>query len=337
MQRRLRTLLRHLETTTTATVNDPVPISAPVTDQYQTIRILNHVLQPGYTPTDSDLITLNKLGFLASDTDTLHSFLARVDKQRQLLLHPESLCVNSPSAVVTFTPDQQIPYEHIAATHGTLSVYDVAMDWLVGFYSSLYLPVFTGACSYETELGAFVQLSPLLRHRQKYFGLIRDELIVHEIIHIVRGPLQSVQFEELFAYSLSPSWTRRIISPISQQPTDSLVFGAAAMVSVIGDLAVTKLPRWLSLVTKLPWVGTLIIGIIRLWFTRRLLQAAHKRLQQTLPASIVQPLLIRLTDVEIRQLANGTLQIRDYAEERVRRGSFRWRVLWLAYFAQLVR
>nr|QRZ58766.1 Gsp-co-occurring protein 16 [Malawimonas jakobiformis] len=286
-------------------------------------------------PLSELLVLFNKLGHLPEpgmDITQLTSLAAR----RSAVFQRCNVEHDFPEVIMTlgFTAQELIPTAHLAAVMNTLQVYDVSPDWVFGFYSKKNIPLFAAACSWEFPQIAFIQLHPWLRKGATLLQFDRTELIAHEIVHIVRGPLNSSRFEELLAYSLSPSRFRRWISPVLQQPNDAALFAVLAMLSVLADLYLTRIPRWLVVLLKLPVAGTAVAAFVRMWRTRSVLNRARDRLLQGgVKPQHALPILFRLTDAEIEAVAAGTLSPAKLGSSCGLRG----RMLQAAYLNGLVQ
>lgn len=149
---------------------------------------------------------------------------------------------------------------------------------------------------------------------------------------IYRRNLQSVRFEEEFAYSLSKSYLRKMLSPVTQRPTDSLFYALAAALSLTSDLPV--FPRWISLFSKFPFYIMMLLGLLRLFFTKRVLSRAKKALQYGgIKEQNILPILFRLMDEEIVEISNlfkRKKNINTYITTKAK-SDLRWKLIQKCY------
>lgn len=270
-------------------------------------------------------------------TNTLE-YKKHVGNHYRNLLKIEQMLLETPFGsknAFQYEYDAQIPFSHIndpTIQNNLQSAYDIQVYWVPGFYSRKNLPLFSGGVSYETQDNnlTFIQLNPYLLEREKLGTLDRRELIMHELIHSARMGLDSVQFEEEFAYSLSTSTLRRIFAPITQRPIDSILFSVFSIFSITTDLP--RFPRWLSLLSKFPFAIVVFIGMLRLLRTRRALKAAHRHLESLgcIPRRNIRPFLFRLTDDEILELSRKSIcsvdEFRHIINSKAKHSS-RWLIL----------
>lgn len=147
-----------------------------------------------------------------------------------------------------------------------------------------------------------------------------------------RRNLNSIRFEEEFAYSLSKSYLRKTLSPVTQRPTDSILYIFAAVVSLTSDLPV--FPRWISFFSKFPFYIMMLLGLLRLFFTKRVLARAKKVLQSGgIKEQNILPILFRLMDEEIVEISNlfkRKKNINDYIKEKAK-SNLRWKLIQKCY------
>jgi hypothetical protein len=254
---------------------------------------MQQIFQAGFLPLEGE-----------SQSDFAHRS-ASVYRETNKVLSTKTLPVLA--ADLGFSAADLIPPAHFESAFRCLQPLDLRPDWVWGLYTRLGLPAFTAGCSWDFPQGLqFIQIHPVFRRLPRPFRLTREETIAHELIHIVRIPLKSNRFEELVAYSISTSAVRRVLAPLVQQGSDLVAFVVSALLSVLADLYLTRIPRWLGLILKLPVAGTVFIAFVRLWRTRNLFRKARATLLRLgVRTENVLPILVRLTDQEIELLASG--------------------------------
>lgn len=302
-------------------------------------------------PTLNLLLKLNSQGFIpplpqlqSNQFDQWESLKFIIISQYKLLLHLEQLLCRPESSFGFDKRTPRIPFQHFVHSQSILSKeYDCNVLWVPGFYTRHGLPMFSGACSYDTSIGTFIQLHSSLKESEKFFSLDRVELLIHELAHSARTPLHSLQFEEEFAYRLSKSYFRRIFSPIVQRSTDSIIFSLVGALSMLTDIPGFFSSFW-RVLSKAPVVVTIVFGLVRLFHTKRILTRAAATLHKVgIPMNHVQPILFRMSDDEILKLAspqtstkgsNITQWFKDWVYNQSQ-CDLRWKVILHAYCSSL--
>lgn len=242
---------------------------------------------------DDELKTLNHEGFFPGPQETSSSFLERVAKTRKAyqeskedLLHPSEwewtrLFLND---LYAFTPKN-----------------------LIAFYSSRNLTPWQGAAVWVDQDGI-----PSIQLRKKtLFNLYsREEILAHEAVHAARAGFQESRFEEFFAYMTSEKKWRRALGPILRRPWEAWPFIACSFLGMFEPIAYLGAALWSA------------IGFARLLWGHATLRRASIHLREHLPSDrSVRAFLLRLTDAEIRALAQGA------DPKTLRDDSLRWRLL----------
>jgi hypothetical protein len=234
----------------------------------------------------------------------------------------------------TYTPDEVIPVELFMAPSVTkeLSMYDIQVLYAPGFFSLKNLPLSTFGITYTVDLDdidlTFIQISSLMKNRRNIGSVSRRELIVHECIHAARVPLHSHEYEEELAYHLSTSFIRRVFAPVTRRQRDTLLFTMFSAVSIISDFP--TFPRWFALFTKFPVFFTIIFAMYRLFSMKRRLRKAQQYFKRSqVPEKHIMPIIFRLTDQEIDELATTNKRLDDIVNSRL--NDMRWRVIHTCY------
>ncbi|EFC45508.1 predicted protein [Naegleria gruberi] len=298
------------------------------------IKYLNE-LKDGQPIPKEILIYLDKCGFIWGKTKTYHEYISFIIKQIRLVLKCESY-----RKIYLKGKNEFIPVEHFQNAEVTQPLKEKFgiqnCLWIPGIYESNSLPLTSGGISISVKgFGVFIQLHSLLKDKQIYYSLDRNELILHEIIHACRECVGSEMFEEEFAYSLSPSRLRKLLSPITRGSSESLLFYLISIISITSDLP--SFPRWFARVSKIPFIILTLIGLFRLMRSKQYLNGAFNYLtvKQNISPSTASCILFRLTDDEILMLfnlfkQNSNTGIREIVSRKLEQGidiNQRWSVI----------
>jgi hypothetical protein len=211
------------------------------------------------------------------------------------------------------------------------SMYDIKVLWAPGFYSLKNLPLSTLGITFTVSLNdidlTFIQISPLFKKRESLSSVSRRELIVHELIHAARVPIHSNEYEEEIAYRLSSSMIRRVLAPITRRQSDAVLFTVFSAVSIVSDLP--QFPRWFTIFSKFPVLFTIFFSLYRLFSMKRKLKRTLAYLKRHVPERHVLPIIFRLTDQEITQLASTTEPFSHFVKQR--QNDMRWKVIQSCY------
>ena len=142
-------------------------------------------------------------------------------------------------------------------------------------------------------------------------GMERDEVLAHELVHLMRRAFEEPKYEEIFAYLTSKSPFRRLLGPLFRRPCEATLF--------LGSSLLPMLSFFLSL---LPTAYCLFL-LLRLLRARWTLRRCLKNLASLGVDPL--PMALRLSDKEIdcfatlsREELQAAIEIED---------SFRWRFL----------
>jgi hypothetical protein len=247
--------------------------------------------------TDSELLALNETGFIPGPKETVEVFEKRVAKTRAAL-EPKML----PQA------HWHWPKERLK------NLFDFDPQSLPVFYSNENLTFWQGAaCWIDDGDVPILQLRNGFKKGTYLKIYSREEVLAHEAVHAARAAFDEEENEEFFAYASTSVRWRSVLGPLLKRPWE-------AWVTLI-LFSATSFFLW-SLPVSIAWVGT---GFCRLCRQHhRLSQASLVLLGKLKDQKIVRAVLFRLTDREIRDLANGIWPQPDE--------TLRWRLLELAYF-----
>lgn len=289
---------------------------------------------------DEQLLNYNKEGLIPGPVEEERDFLKRVE-----------YCLKLKQEMPLLLQNQASDFQIADVSQGFLekactisaSIYDIAPTWIPFFFSNYKLAPWHGGCAWifqlneESPTAAFFQLRKNFYHSSRYLTYSRDELIVHELSHVGRMLFQEPKFEEVLAYSSSPSRFRRWFGPIIQSSWESTVFVLALCLVIVIDLFFAGSDqRHLVWIELIPLV-LLGLGLVRLWRKQKTFSQCLKNLQELLQSEHkARSVIYRLTDQEINLFSRIALgEIRQYAEEQ-KTGTLRWRLIHEAYFNTMV-
>jgi len=228
--------------------------------------------------TDQELLTLNAKGFIPGPGETETEFLTRVSAIKQ-----------------SFTENESIPRAHWDWTKLHIKeIFAFEPESLVAFYSNHKLAPWQGAACWIDERNI-----PQLQLREgfkkgRYLGLYsREEVLSHESIHAARAAFDEPENEEFFAYGSSEKKWRQVLGPIVKRPWEVWIFCGTCILSLFWEGGI---------VAPLLWIGA---GLFRLARQHRRRSRAAGALRNRYEDKKIRSIIFRLTDLEIRQLAQG--------------------------------
>ena len=273
---------------------------------------------------------LNSEGLLATDQEEMEAFFKRVQ------------WLKSPGEIVK---QLQLPLKNIEfnCNENLQSWYqkcDFNPQWIYCYAANSKLMPWEGAATWifkEENIFSF----PVLQFReqfvkhQKYLGMEFAEVFLHEVIHAVRMPLSSVQFEEIIAYYTSKKRWRKFWGPIIQHPYESILYVSIWGVSLISNFIYSVLGNtfffyfFISSICLLSAVS--IFAIIRLFRYHRIFQKTLQKISKLWLEIDPFAIVLRLTDQEIQYFSCSTLvQIKQYVKDQVKK-SLRWKQINFSY------
>lgn len=265
---------------------------------------------------------INEKGFIPGPEETTKAFLQRIqpylDKKLDPLLQV-TLC------------NQEV--EEI------LRPFDLKnLNWVPLEYSKNGLLPWQAAVTEVEDQCVQIKLNPRLKERKKIWGVKREEIIAHELLHAARMAFPDGHYEELLvSLSEKSAWRRWLRSLVSRTWEGwALIVGITISLSVM--LVALLEPEafyvafenlfWaigLLLMLLSPYLLFLSFGVRQVWRVWRLQGCAFKLRPLLHDESAILALLYRLTDKEIAFFAKSSLsQIAHYVKKEE---SLRWRVL----------
>lgn len=279
--------------------------------------------------TNDQLLALNRRGLIPGPNEDEPAFLQRVEYCLQLSKHLEVPVQTD----VLAEPNKDMVY-----------LYDTNIDWIPVVFSNERLAPWHGGCAWifqfsdDTPTAAFIQLRKVFAHQTYFLGIYsRDELMMHELVHVGRMKFEEPRFEELLAYETSSSLFRRWLGPLIQASWESILFIMVLVAILILDLyfVFTGHLEGLESAMYLKILPLVMIAIAFLRLVRKRIQFQRciERLETTLQCGReARAVAYRLTDKEIVAFGKFTSdQIRQYAQVQSQ-SELRWKVIALAYF-----
>lgn len=214
------------------------------------------------------------------------------------------------------------PHSHLAK-----KLFDIDPDWVEVRYSDENLRLWEGACTWIEPHKVTVQLRKAFETKSRFLGYAKEEIIAHELVHVVRSQFEEPIFEEMLAYQSSRRFFRRFFGPLFRNSKESLVF--------IGALSIACLATLFGSFQKLVYLGTVGFvagGTLRLLRAQVRFTKARLRLAKVVGKERALAVMIRLTDREIIRFSHMEKeQIISYAI-KMSRAHQRWKQIRAAYF-----
>ena len=275
------------------------------------------------------LADLDARGLFPAPSETAPQFAQRLERLSAHLDKLQTAVQNNGTweqEGFSFPPGSHIASKYFAApAETTRKRYQFSIDWVPGFFINPTGSWLFGGCAYcdwEKPSVLFI-IRRSFQKKERWLFYHRDELLAHELCHIARMPLDSLSFEETFAYQTSPKWMRRTIGGIFYQQRDSLLFLFSALALLVGQClrqflfsALPLWPFWLPFPLVVLWLTLRYAGL------RRTMARAQEKLAQVFGEN-AQAVLFRCTDAEIAEIADC-----GNAHEWVKQqSSLRWKVI----------
>ena len=231
--------------------------------------------------TDEELLLLSSQGFIPGPAESESDFSQRVAETKLSMLK---------------LGEEILPASHWDWVGLRLQkLFDFSPHCLPAFYSNRSLMPWQGAAAW-VERGRIlaIQLRVALK-KGSFLGLYqREEILAHEAVHAARSAFPLDCWDEFFAYMTSNQAWRRALGPIVQRPWEVWPFLVFCVLSVLSPVGFLALGSWLGL------------GFFRLITRHRILHKSACHLQRQGCSEIqVRSILFRLTDQEIRKVAQG--------------------------------
>ncbi len=159
-------------------------------------------------------------------------------------------------------------------------------------YRNKGIAFFEGAATWIDEGGhrSYIQLKKGFKKGAYLRIYKRDEILAHEMVHVMRAHLNSNKYEEVFAYLTSASSFRRYFGPIFRHSFEPIIL-------------LFSLPLFFW--TALPLILLLVFFLGRLVFLQREFNYARAQIRLLLkPGENPLKILVRLNDAQIDGFAN---------------------------------
>lgn len=279
------------------------------------------------------LIELNKLGIIPGPGETEEEFQAR-----------SSNCLGMKKSIEDgdldhlFNPDElakEIP--DLSALEELQNRYDIFPLWVPIFYSNKSLLPWHGASTWiffnkdSAPQKALIQLNKTLKSSETLYKIYnKKEILTHEMAHIGRMDFEEPVYEEMIAYSHSPSKIRRFLGPmIHFNWKQSLFLFAIFILIALQLIFIETLLPLLVIVTAVS--GSLFLHWMKYLRFKRCLFILAKTLKSSKKARHV---IYRLTDDEIDYFSDAKPQeVLDYFElDSQEEFELRKQVIALSYF-----
>lgn len=282
------------------------------------------------------LVELDSMGLLLAPGEDCKSYKKRLEA---LFAHLEAieteLTKNKELRLfdaITVYNDRRIGAEIMKeAADLNQQFYEFEIDWVPGFFLTQSLGLLWGGCAIsfpEDNLSIFL-IRANFANKKRWLFYKRDELLAHELCHIARMPLQDRDFEEHFAYRLSPSRLRRYLGNCFQKTCDAIYFIIPFFVLLGIQTLKTFFFDWIPIFPF--WILTGIYPaflLIRNQMSRNKYFQAKKNLEEVKVTKIL-PILFRCTKDEIYTIAafkNDLLGLQEWVGKKTRT-ELRWKIM----------
>jgi hypothetical protein len=191
------------------------------------------------------------------------------------------------------------------AQRKTLALFGFSIDWVPGFFINPRFGWFFGGCCYYfyPDFFALFIIRKSFAQRARWLIYSRTELLAHELCHVARIGMASVEFEETLAYRTATSAFRRMAGSIFRHAWDTHLLLASTLLLLLAEvLRSIRFPRlwawpfWTWLIALLAFLG------LRHARSKRVFHQAQRNLEAVTGEAAL-PLLFRCNDAEIRALA----------------------------------
>ncbi|MCC5832161.1 MAG: hypothetical protein JJU12_03865 [Chlamydiales bacterium] len=207
------------------------------------------------------------------------------------------------------------------------ALFDIEPDWVHLRYSDQRLRLWEGGCTWIEDNQVVLQLRKAFEKKSRYLGYSREEIIAHELVHVVRGSFEEPIFEEIIAYQSSPSRLRRFLGPIFRSSRESVFFILSLCAACFATLLAT-----FQTVVYLGAFGVVAGGTFRLIKAQRTFSSTRKIIGEIVGKEKALAVMIRLTDREIIRFSKMEKEQIIRYSVKMSRTQTRWRQICLAYF-----
>jgi len=221
-------------------------------------------------------------------------------------------------------------FSQITVSPKLKKLFDINPDWVEVTYSKKGLHFWEGGCTWIEENRVTLQLTKALEKRKSYLGIYsKEELLAHEMVHVVRQAFEEPIFEEILAYKTSTSKFRRYFGPLFRTSRETkgviflfLAFLAAAIVTPFYKIAAFSL------------FALFAGGLMRLFRTHQIFSRANRKLAKLTNEDKALFIMMRLKDREIIRFSKmREEEIRAYIE-KMQKIDMRWQQIYTSYFEQ---
>ena len=255
------------------------------------------------------LVELDRRGLLLGAGETCADYVARLRCLAENLANMNRALESQGRFEVEdirVTAAERIPadlFEQAAPV--TDDLYRFCVDWVPGFFVNPAMGWLFGGCafSFYPDFFALFVIRKAFAQRERWLIYSRRELLAHELCHIARIGLDSILFEETFAYQTATSSFRRLVGSVFRVPADSYILLLVTLLLLVGQFVRVLLwpslwiwPFW----TSLGGVMAYLVG--RHWRLRRAFGRALRHMRSAAGAD-ADAVLFRCTDAEIMDCA----------------------------------
>jgi len=262
-----------------------------------------------------ELIELDKRGILVGCNEDIESFKKRLLSIIAEIDELENKIQNNQEVEVfdgyTCKSQDIINYDHIKKLSSeTEKKYSFIVDWVPGFYNSKGLGLFGGGCSITSENGfCIIILRKSFQKTGKWLLYTANEIIIHELTHTARSPINDSKLEEFFAYSLSPSSLRRYLGNCFRIPYELLLLLAPILLLLC--MEVLTISGYVNIPISIFWVIIFIYPLIALFrnaLSRKVFFKAQFNLTKEMGLSLknTESILFRCSYNEIKEFSKRT-------------------------------
>lgn len=261
--------------------------------------------------------TLNSSGFFPAPGESRESFQERIDYLETWSQKCKEETFKIPESSHSIEKEKRLSQEDLNKNSNKISeLYQCRPTWVPAFYENKTLPMMTGgmAVHYKPEECpywlTYFQLKEAFRHKAKWWIYSAGEIISHEMCHIARGMLNSIRYEETFAYQTSTSSLRRYLGGALLTPKDNLIFMASLLWLFVVDFSsyfVDVSMMQPMLIGKIPLALVLTLGLLRNANIRRELKQCKALLSDFFPENY-NAVLFRFNDSEIMKCSRMNIE-----------------------------
>lgn len=213
----------------------------------------------------------------------------------------------------------------------TSDLYDLAIDWVPGFFlTGESIPLWGGCAVFlPAEKITVFMIRESFKLKKKWFIYHRDELLSHELCHVARMPVGDRFYDEFFAYRTAKSAFRRYFGSAFRSKWDSIFFILPVFILLVArvletffSLPLPMLPFWI------------LAGLYPAFLVCRNQQVRNTyfRAERNLLKAGVEAarsVLFRCTAPEIIEIsrANDNNKVFDLIGKRRTEGELRWQLI----------